>query len=57
MASMGLMNLSPATFLTSAFPVRVPNTSHFDSPRYRDLIGSGRVARPTIMQLKTELHE
>ena len=56
MASMGLMNLSPATFLTSAVPVRVPNPSHFDSPRYRDLIAQV-VAETDNMQLKTKLHD
>ena len=32
------MNFSPATFFNVAFPVRVPNSSNFVSPRYRSLI-------------------
>jgi ABC-type transport system substrate-binding protein len=36
--TMSFMHLSPATFLTSALPVRLPYTSHFETPRYRDLI-------------------
>ncbi len=56
MATMGAMNLSPATFLTSAFTVRLPNASHFDSPRYRELIA--RVVSATDDgSLKPELHE
>jgi peptide/nickel transport system substrate-binding protein len=56
MSTMAGMNLSPATFLTSAFTVRAPNTSHFDSQRYRDLIG--QVVGETDEQLlKAELHE
>jgi len=56
MNTMAGMNLSPATFLTSAFTVRVPNTSHFESPRYRDLIGQV-VAETSDQGLKSELHE
>jgi peptide/nickel transport system substrate-binding protein len=56
MTSMGAMNLSPATFLTSAFPVRVPNTSRFDSPRYQELIGEA-FAETDDQKLKAELHE
>jgi len=56
MSTMAAMNLSPATFLTSAFTVRVPNTSHFESPRYRDLIGQV-VAATDDTQLKANLHE
>jgi peptide/nickel transport system substrate-binding protein len=39
---MGFMNVSPATLYVSAFPVRVPNTSHFESPRYKELIDQSR---------------
>jgi hypothetical protein len=35
---MGFMNLSPATFFTTAFPVRVLNSSNFASQMYQDLI-------------------
>jgi peptide/nickel transport system substrate-binding protein len=56
MNTMAGMNLSPATFLTSAFTVRVPNTSHFDSRRYRELIGQV-VAETDEQRLKAELHE
>jgi peptide/nickel transport system substrate-binding protein len=38
MANMGWMNLSPATFLISALPVRLPNASHFTTPRYQQLL-------------------
>lgn len=38
MSTIGFMNLSPATFFLSAFPVRVPNSSNFDTPRYKALI-------------------
>jgi peptide/nickel transport system substrate-binding protein len=56
MASMGAMNLSPGTFLTSAIPMRVPNPSHFDAQRYRDLIAQV-VAETDDAQLKAEVHE
>jgi peptide/nickel transport system substrate-binding protein len=56
MASMGTMNLSPATFLSSAVPVRVPNPSHFDAQRYREL--TAQVAVETNdAQLAAEVHE
>jgi peptide/nickel transport system substrate-binding protein len=32
------MNFSPATFFNAAFPVRIPNSSNFESPAYRSLI-------------------
>lgn len=38
MTSLGFMNLSPATFFQSAFPVRMPNASNFVSERYKALI-------------------
>jgi peptide/nickel transport system substrate-binding protein len=53
---MGFMNLSPATFLTSALPVRRPNPSHFDAPRYAQLI-SQILAEIDDQNLKTLLHE
>jgi peptide/nickel transport system substrate-binding protein len=56
MTSMGAMNLSPATFLTSAIPMRIPNPSHFDLQRYRDLMAQ-IVAETADAQLKSELHE
>ncbi len=56
MTTMGGMNLSPATFLTSAFPVRVPNTSHFELQRYRDLIGQV-VSETNDAQLAPAVHE
>jgi peptide/nickel transport system substrate-binding protein len=56
MATMAGMNLSPATFLTSAATVRVPNASHFDSPRYRELIAQV-VAETDAQRLKAALHE
>jgi len=36
--NMGFMNMSPATFFTTAFPVRVTNSSNFVSQQYQDLI-------------------
>ena len=56
MTNMAYMNLSPATFLSSALPVRVPNTSHYDSPRYHDLIAQANAATNDD-QLKVVLHE
>ncbi len=56
MTTMAFMQLSPATFLSSAFPVRVPNTSHFDTPRYRELIAQIYAATDPA-PLKSELHE
>ncbi len=54
--SMSFMNLSPATFLSSALPVRVPNTSHFATPRYQELIDQMNAATDD-QQLKALLHE
>jgi peptide/nickel transport system substrate-binding protein len=56
MTSMAFMNLSPGTFLSSAFPVRLPNASHFTSQRYGDLIGQV-TASTDDASLRTELHE
>ena len=53
---MGFMNLSPATFLSGAFPVRVPNASHFATPRYQDLIDQANAATDD-QQLRAVLHE
>jgi peptide/nickel transport system substrate-binding protein len=53
---MGFMNLSPATFLTSALTVRRPNPSHFDSPRYAQLVDQ-IVAEVDDQKLKALLHE
>jgi ABC-type transport system substrate-binding protein len=50
------MNLSPATFLTSALTVRRPNASHFDTPRYAQLIDQ-IVAEVDYLKLKPLLHE
>ena len=36
--SLAWMNFSPATFFNVAFPVKVPNSSNFISPRYTALI-------------------
>jgi peptide/nickel transport system substrate-binding protein len=56
MTSMAFMNLSPATFLSSAAPVRLPNTSHFDNQRYRDLIDQANVETDE-QKLRALLHE
>jgi ABC-type transport system substrate-binding protein len=56
MVGMGFMNLSPATFLTSALTVRRPNPSHFDTPRYAQLIDQ-IVAETDDQKLKALLHE
>ena len=55
-ASVGFMNLSPATFFISAFPVRLPNTSHFESPRYKELIDES-YAEIDDQKLKAALRE
>jgi peptide/nickel transport system substrate-binding protein len=52
----GFMNLSPATFLTSAFPVRRPNPSHYDTPQYAQLIEQ-ITAEVDDQKLKRLLHE
>ena len=56
MTTMSFMHLSPATFVTSAFPVRVPNTSHFETPRYKELIAQTYSATDD-RALKALLHE
>jgi peptide/nickel transport system substrate-binding protein len=56
MAGMGFMNLSPATFLTSAFTVRIPNASHFESPRYQALIDQV-TAETDDQKLKALVHD
>jgi peptide/nickel transport system substrate-binding protein len=56
LTSMSFMNLSPATFLTSALTVRVPNASHFVTPRYKDLIDQIN-AETDDKKLKTQLRE
>jgi ABC-type transport system substrate-binding protein len=53
---MGFMNLSPATFLTSAITVRRPNPSHFDTPRYAQLIDQ-ITAEVDDQKLKMLLHD
>jgi peptide/nickel transport system substrate-binding protein len=53
---MAFMNLSPATFLNSALPVRVPNASHFATPHYVDLIAR-TTAATDVPALTAELHE
>jgi ABC-type transport system substrate-binding protein len=50
------MNMSPATLYVSAFPVREPNTSHFDSARYKELIDQSR-SEIDDQRLKAELRE
>jgi ABC-type transport system substrate-binding protein len=42
LTTMSFMNLSPVTLYASAFPVRVPNASNFESPRYKELIDLSR---------------
>ncbi len=56
LTAMGYMNLSPATLYASAFPVRVPNTSHFESPRYKELIDQS-LGETNDQQLKSIMHE
>jgi peptide/nickel transport system substrate-binding protein len=55
-ATIGFMNASPATLYVSAFPVRVPNTSHFESARYKELIDRS-LSEIDDQKLKAELHE
>jgi peptide/nickel transport system substrate-binding protein len=55
-ATIGFMNTSPATLYVSAFPVRVPNTSHFESARYKELIDQSS-SEIDDQQLKAELQE
>jgi peptide/nickel transport system substrate-binding protein len=54
--NMGYMNLSPATFLNSAFPVRTPNPSHFETQRYTDLLHRVR-SETDAQRLKAHLNE
>jgi peptide/nickel transport system substrate-binding protein len=54
--TMAFMQLSPATFLSGAFPVRVPNASHFESDRYSQLIALTNTDTDD-QTLKTHLHE
>jgi peptide/nickel transport system substrate-binding protein len=54
--SMGLMNLNPATFFKTAFPVRVPNASNFVSQRYQQLIDQAFAATDDH-QLQMSLRE
>src|SRR5262249_11237569 len=56
LVGMGFMNLSPATFLPSPSPVRRPNPSHFDTPRYGQLIDQ-ITAEVDDEKLKALLHE
>jgi peptide/nickel transport system substrate-binding protein len=56
MTGMGFMNQSPATFFLSAFPVRVPNASNFESPRYKGLIDQ-TYSEPDSQKLKPILNE
>jgi peptide/nickel transport system substrate-binding protein len=56
MWSMAFMNLSPATFLNSALPVRTQNPSHFTSQRYLDLVNQ-ITAEPDPKKLNPLLHE
>jgi hypothetical protein len=53
---MSLMNLSPATFFKTAFPVRVPNASGFVSRAYQDLIDES-FAATDVQQLRMSLRE
>jgi hypothetical protein len=53
---MTLMNLSPATFVTSAIPVRVPNASNFVTDRYTQLIAE-TLSATDDQRLKATLHE
>jgi peptide/nickel transport system substrate-binding protein len=54
--AMTFMNLSPATFLTSAIPVRIPNASNFVTDRYTQLIAQS-LAATDDQGLKATLHE
>ena len=56
LANMSFMHLSPATFFISAFPVRLPNSSHFESPRYKELIDQS-YAETDDQKLKPRLRE
>jgi peptide/nickel transport system substrate-binding protein len=54
--SMGFTNLSPATLFTTAFSVRVPNSSNFASQQYQDLIDQ-TIAATDDQQLKLAAQE
>lgn len=56
MSTIGFMNLSPATFFISAFPVRIPNASNFVSDRYKALIDQ-TYAETDDAKLKAQLKE
>jgi peptide/nickel transport system substrate-binding protein len=54
--SMSWMNLSPPTMFNSALPVRVPNGSNFESPRYQMLIDRA-LATTNDQELQQSLEE
>jgi peptide/nickel transport system substrate-binding protein len=54
--SFGFMNFQPATFYSSAIPVRLPNSSHYESTRYKQLIGQ-TLTETDDQKLKQALHE
>jgi peptide/nickel transport system substrate-binding protein len=54
--NVGFMNQSPATFFLSAFAVRTPNSSHFESSRYTQLIDLSRTESDD-QNLKTQMRE
>jgi peptide/nickel transport system substrate-binding protein len=56
LASMGFMNLSPATFLSSSFVLGIRNASHFESQRYEDLVDQV-ILETDAPRLKALLHE
>jgi peptide/nickel transport system substrate-binding protein len=47
------MNFSPTTFFNVAFPVRMPNSSHFESSTYKALIDQLTVATDDQQQRQT----
>jgi len=47
------MNFSPATFFNAAFPVRIPNSSNFESAAYTSLIGQLSAATDDAHQRST----
>jgi peptide/nickel transport system substrate-binding protein len=52
----GFMNASPATLYLSALPVRVPNVSHFETPRYKQLIDQS-LSEIDVQKLKATTRE
>jgi len=56
LTTMAGMNLSPSTFLTSSFVVRIPNTGHFATPRYQEVQEQVR-SETDDRKLKELLHE